>query len=240
MVPTSSIHRLRLESSYYLSEVLPTSGRDLDALYERLLEFVDGVENPHLKRLYGEILRAPEVQSRYKSAPAGKGWHHAYVGGLLEHVLSTLDLAEVLIRNYPTIDRDLVIGGLVLHDIGKIEELVFKSYIEYSTPGRLLGHLVQGCLLVSRFIDRIEAFPEDLRLRLLHTIVGHHGSPDRGSPKSPMTLEAVAVHLLDHLDSQTQAIEQVVTGGNLSEAWTENVKLLNRQFYRGRGDGRSG
>jgi 3'-5' exoribonuclease len=223
-------------SGYDLSEFLPSSSHDLDVLYERLLDIVDSVESPHLKRLYGDILRAPEVRSQYQCAPAGKAWHHAYVGGLLEHVVSTLDLAEVLIRNYPTIDRDLVIRGLVLHDIGKIEELVFKSYIEYSTPGRLLGHLVQGCLLVSRFIDRIEGFPEDLRVRLLHTIVGHHGSPERGSPKPPMTLEAVAVHLLDHLDSQTQAIEQVVSRAKSNDPWTENVKLLNRQFYRGEND----
>ena len=220
-------------SGYDLSQFLPSSSRDLDTLYERLLGIVDGVRDPHLRRLYADIFRDPEVRARFRCAPAGKGWHHAYVGGLLEHVLSMLDLGDVLVRHYPAIDRDLLVGGILLHDIGKIEELVFKSYIEYSTEGRLLGHLVQGCILVSRYIDRIAGFPQELRVRLLHTIVGHHGEVDRGSPKPPMTLEAMAVHLLDHLDSQTQAVEKIVNETRTTDGWSGMVKLLDRPFYRG-------
>lgn len=220
-------------SAYDLSNFLPTSKNDLDRQYEMLFPVIDSVQDAHLQRLYNDIFRDPEIRARYKCAPAGKGWHHAYVGGLLEHVLSMLKLGNTLATLYPAIHRDLLIGGILLHDVGKIEELMFKSYIEYSTPGRLIGHLVQGCILVARYIERIDGFPDELRSRLLHTIVGHHGSVERGSPKPPMTLEAMAVHLLDHLDSQTQAIEQVVTNTRSKDGWSELIKLANRNFFRG-------
>ncbi len=223
-------------SGYDLSAFLPTSHNDLDAAYDSLLKIIETVEDPHLRRLYRDVFRDPAVRSRYKCAPAGKGWHHAYVGGLLEHVLSMLKLGDTLASLYPSIHRDLLLGGILLHDIGKIEELMFKSYIEYSTPGRLIGHLVQGCILVSRYIDRIDDFPDELRTRVLHTIVGHHGAVERGSPKPPMTLEAMAVHLIDHLDSQTQAVEQVVRNTRSADGWSELVKLTNRHFFRGTSD----
>lgn len=229
-------------SAYDLSAFLPTSKNDLDRQYDTLLPVIDSVQDAHLRRLYSDIFRDPEIRSRYKCAPAGKGWHHAYVGGLLEHVLSMLKLGDTLANLYPAIHRDLLIGGILLHDVGKIEELMFKSYIEYSTPGRLIGHLVQGCILVARYIERVDGFPDELRTRLLHTIVGHHGSVDRGSPKPPMTLEAMAVHLLDHLDSQTQAVEQVVTKTRSPDGWSELVRLANRNFFRGtsNSDGEAG
>lgn len=220
-------------SAHDLAEFLPTTSADLDVLYERLLAVVDGVGEPFLRRLYSDIFRDPTVRQRFQRAPAGKGWHHAYVGGLLEHVLSMLDLAMVLVRNYPTLDRDLLIGGVLLHDIGKIEELLVRSSIDYSTSGRLVGHLVQGCILVARAIDAIDGFPADLRARVLHLIVAHHGEVARGSPKPPMTLEAVATHLLDHLDSQTQAVARVVGEIKSGDGWSEHVRLVDRQFYRG-------
>jgi 3'-5' exoribonuclease len=219
-------------SRYDLSQFLRTSEKDLAALYERLLARLDGVENPWLRRLYGDIFRDPDVRQRVQCMPAAKGWHHAYVGGLLEHLLSMLELGETLRRCYPRMNGDLLVGGILLHDIGKIEELTLRSTIDYTTPGRLLGHLVQGCVLVSRFMDRIEGFPDELRTAVLHTIVAHHGEAERGSPKPPMTLEAAAVHLLDHLDSQVQAIDQVVQSIRSHDGWSEPVKLLNRSLYR--------
>lgn len=220
-------------SRYDLSEFLRTSEKDPEELYRHLLARIDGVGNPWLRRLYSDIFRDPEVRQRVQWIPAAKGWHHAYVGGLLEHLLSMLELADTLCRLYPRLEADVLTGGILLHDIGKIEELALRSTIEYTTPGRLLGHLVQGCILVARFMDRIEGFPEELRTLVLHTIVAHHGELERGSPKSPMTLEAAAVHLLDHLDSQVQALDQVVGSIRSSDGWSEPVKLLDRSFFRG-------
>lgn len=216
-----------------LRDYLPTSGQDLDAVYARLLAVIDTVREPQLRRLYQEMFRDPDLGARFKVAPAGKGWHHAYVGGLLEHVVSMLELADLVCRQHATVDRDLVIGGVLFHDLGKIEELTFRSHIDYTRAGRLVGHLVLGCVLVSRAMDRIDGFPDELRDRLLHTIVSHHGSVDRGSPKPPMTLEATIVHLIDQLDSQAHGVEQVVRRPGAENGWSEHVKLLDRFFYRG-------
>ena len=226
--------------AYDPGEFLPASTQDLDALYGRLLEAIDGVTQPYLRRLYGDLFGDPELRRRFQNAPAGKGWHHAHVGGLLEHVVSMLDLAAVLVRTYPSIDHDLLVGGVLLHDLGKIEELVVGSSIDYTTPGRLVGHLVQGCLLVGRAMDRIDGFPAELRARVLHLIVAHHGAVDRGSPKPPMTLEAMATHLLDHLDSQTQAVAQVVGDTRSADGWSETVRILDRPLFRGTASGGSG
>jgi len=220
-------------AGFDVSAFLPTSEQDLEALYARMLAVVASVGDPWLRRLYTDIFSDAELRRRFQHAPAGKGWHHAYVGGLLEHVVSMLELGEVVARQRPALDRDLMIGGVLLHDIGKVEELELRSHIEYSDAGRLVGHLVQGCLLAGRAMDRIEGFPAELRSRVLHMIVSHHGSEDRGSPKPPMTLEAVVVHLLDTLDSQAQAIEQVVRRPGGQDGWTEPVRLLDRSFYRG-------
>jgi 3'-5' exoribonuclease len=138
------------------------------------------------------------------------------------------------VRQHPEADRDLVVGGVLLHDIGKIEELVLRSHIDYCDAGRLGGHLVQGCLLVGRYMDRIEGFPAETRMRILHMLVSHHGAVDRGSPKPPMTLEATIVHLVDHLDSQLDAVTRVISGPRGDDGWTEHVKLQDRSYYAGR------
>jgi 3'-5' exoribonuclease len=220
-------------AGFDLSEFLPTSPHDSEAAYGRLLDWIDSVREPHLARLYSDLFRDTNIAARFKVTPAGKGWHHAYVGGLLDHVLSMLELGEVMCRQHPKLDRDLLIGGVLLHDVGKIEELSFRSHIEYTTAGRLVGHLVQGCILAAQAMDRIEGFPAELRSRVLHMIVSHHGSLDRGSPKPPMTLEAMAVHLLDQIDSQTQGVAAVLERGAGPDGWSEHVKLLDRFFFRG-------
>jgi|CXWL01.1.fsa_nt_gi 3'-5' exoribonuclease len=222
-------------AAYDLSEFLPRSQCDVEALWQRVLARIDAVQDPFLKRLYGDLFQDPAFAARYRMAPAGKGWHHAYVGGLLEHAVSMLEIAAVLERQHPAMNADLVAGGVLLHDVGKIDELALRSHIEYTLSGRLVGHLVQGCMLIGRAMDRIEGFPEELRLRLLHILVSHHGALDRGSPKVPMTLEAVVVHLIDHLDSQAHGVDAVVARGAGEDGWTENVKLLDRFLYVGRG-----
>lgn len=227
-------------AAFDVSEFLPRSQCDLDALWQRVLDRIEAVEEPFLRRLYRELFGDPAFAARYRMAPAGKGWHHAYVGGLLEHAVSMLEIAAVLERQHPALNADLVTGGVLLHDVGKIEELALRSHIEYTLSGRLVGHLVQGCMLVGKAMDRIEGFPEELRLRLLHILVSHHGAVDRGSPKVPMTLEAVVVHLIDHLDSQAHGVESVVMRGAGDDGWTEQVKLLDRFFYVGRAGGPAG
>jgi 3'-5' exoribonuclease len=224
-------------AAFDLSAFLPRSPHDTAAQYARLEAAIATLQEPHLQALCQSLFGDPDFAAAYRAAPAGKGWHHAHVGGLVEHVASMLELGEVLVHQHAAVERDLVVAGILLHDLGKVEELVWRSHIEYTDAGRLVGHLVQGCLLVARHMDAIPGFPAELRLRLLHVIVSHHGSLDRGSPKPPMTLEAMAVHLLDQLDSQVQAVAQVVERAGAEEGWSEHVKLLDRVFFRGRQQG---
>jgi 3'-5' exoribonuclease len=217
-----------------VGEFLPRSPADGEALWRQVGDRIAQVENPHLRRLYEALFGDPEFAARYRVAPAGKGWHHASVGGLLEHVCCMLELSDVLVRQHPGLDRDLVLGGILLHDAGKVDELVLRGHIDYTDAGRLVGHLVQGCLRVARAIDAIADFPAELRTRLLHMVVGHHGAVERGSPKPPMTLEAAAVHLLDHLDSQLHGFEQALGRGVDASGWTEPVRILDRALYAGR------
>jgi 3'-5' exoribonuclease len=214
-------------------DFLPRSPCDGEALWSDVRRRIAAVGNPYLHRLYSDLFDDADFAARYRAAPAGKGWHHASVGGLLEHVCCMLELGDVVARQHPGLDRDLLLGGILLHDVGKIDELVLRGHIEYTDAGRLVGHLVQGCLRVGRAMDAIADFPDELRMRLLHVLVSHHGAVERGSPKAPMTLEAVVVHLLDHMDSQVHGIEQVLSRGGGPDGWTETVKLLERALYVG-------
>ena len=221
-------------ASFDLSEFLPRSPHDPAEQYARLVAMIGTLQEPSLRRLCEGLFGDTAFAAAYRTAPAGKGWHHAHLGGLVAHVVAMLEQGELLARQHSALDRDLLVAGILLHDLGKVEELVWRSHIEYTDAGRLVGHLVQGCLLVARHMDALPEFPAELRLRLLHVIVSHHGSLDRGSPKPPMTLEAMAVHLLDQLDSQVQAVAQVVERAGAEEGWSEHVKLLDRVFFRGR------
>ncbi len=220
-----------------LGDFLPRSPHDPAERFARLEAAIATLQDPHLRELCVRLFGDAAFASAYRTAPAGKGWHHAHVGGLVEHVASMLELGEILSRQHPRLDHDLLVTGILLHDLGKVEELVWRSHVAYTDAGRLVGHLVQGCLLVARQMDACSDFPAELRARLLHVIVSHHGSLERGSPKPPMTLEAVAVHLLDQLDSQVQAVSQVVERAGSEEGWSEHVKLLDRVFFRGRDRG---
>jgi 3'-5' exoribonuclease len=220
-----------------LGDFLPRAPCDGEAQWRALRARIDGVANPWLRRVYTDLFDDPDFARRYRASPAGKGWHHAAVGGLLEHVTCMLELSDVVVRQHPGLDRDLVLGGILLHDAGKVDELALGGHIDYTDSGRLLGHLVQGCLRVARAIDAVPGFPDELRMQLLHLVVAHHGSAERGSPKAPMTLEAAVVHLLDHLDSQVHGFEQALQRGAAPGGWTEPIKLLERALYAGRRDG---
>jgi putative nucleotidyltransferase with HDIG domain len=166
---------------------------------------------------------------RLKRAPAAKGFHHAYLGGLLEHTLSMVRILDFLASHYPTASRDMLIAGGILHDIGKIEEFSYDRAIDYSTPGRLLGHIYLGVEMLDRKIAAIEGFPEGLALELKHVVLAHHGELDFGSPKRPKTVEALIVHFVDDLDAKVIAFREFIgnSGGEESE-WT----LFHRFFER--------
>jgi 3'-5' exoribonuclease len=189
------------------SDLLPSTTYDVAALWRQLLGFVESVTNPDLKLLLSTILTDPALALAYREAPAAKQLHHAWLGGLLEHVVSLLTLADRVAPNYPILDRDLLLTGVILHDIGKVRELNWEIGFEYTVEGVLLGHIQIGAALAERTMDSLPNFPAKLKTLVLHMILSHHGKLEFGSPKVPMIPEALALCFLDDLDAKMQAVQ---------------------------------
>lgn len=204
---------------------------DPEQLWGRLSEHVDGLTNRHLKQLVFRILADPDVAERLRRAPAARGMHHAWRAGLLEHTLSAVVIAATLAEHYQ-LDRDLVVAGTILHDLGKVWELEIETSIEYTDDGRLLGHIALEVLYVDRRIAELAEFPAELRRQLLHLLLAHHGEHAYGSPQRPKTPEALLVHMVDNLDSKMAGVLEAMGGpGDSGEAWSAYSKILERHVY---------
>lgn len=215
-----------------LGDFLPHTGHDVAAMYKRLFEYAEGMKNPWLKQLVSTILSNPEIAARYKRAPAAKVMHHAYLGGLLEHVVGLCGLAKVLATHYPELDVDLLLTAAMLHDVGKLEELCYERSIGYTTEGQLLGHIVMELETVAKAMDGIEGFPEKLKTVVTHILISHHGEYEFGSPKLPMIREALAFHYMDDLDSKMAAVRASMEMESGEEDWSAYSGALGRKFLR--------
>lgn len=207
---------------------------DPDILWQRLMAAIEEVADAHLKQLLFRIFSDPEVAVRFRVAPAARGMHHAFRSGLLEHTISMATAARALARHY-RLHEDLVVAGVLLHDLGKIWELEIDSSIEYTDAGRLLGHLAMEVLFVDRVIGELSSFPDEHRRQLLHILLSHHGEYEFGSPRRPKTPEALLVHMVDNLDSKMAGmLEAIGSGGDDNDAWSEYSRILDRYIYRKR------
>ncbi len=224
------------------SDFLTLTETDVAGLVNRLGELLRSAENYHVRCLGECFLMDESFMARLTRAPAGIKHHHAYTGGLLEHVVGLMELVEVVAERYPQLDRDVLIAGAFLHDLGKIDELTYDRELGYSDEGQLIGHLIIGVELLNAKIEETrnlceEPFPESLRLHLKHMILSHHGQYEFGSPKLPMTSEALALHMLDNLDAKLHAFEQLMSSDANSESqWTAYQPSLNRKLYKPRPD----
>jgi 3'-5' exoribonuclease len=214
----------------------------IDRAWSRLRELVDSISNPTLRLICSAFVDDPRLSSLLQTAPAGVKTHHAYPGGLLEHVVSLMELSDLVARHYLSIDRDLIVAGAMVHDIGKLQELSFENEWGYTDSGQLLGHLVQGVTMIEAIVADLErtdrTLDRDVILRLEHIIVSHHGELDRGSPKVPMTQEAIAFHFLDEMDAKLNAGRELVQQDRSTDPWTPfnptlGRKLLKRSFGGG-------
>jgi len=188
------------------SDLMPSTTYDVADLWRQLQGFVDSFTNPDLKLLLSTLLADPALAQGYREAPAAKQLHHAWLGGLLEHVVSLLTLADRVASHYPLLDRDLLLTGVILHDIGKVTELSWDTGFDYTVEGVLLGHIQMGMALVEKIIDSLPNFPPRLKTLVLHMILSHHGKLEFGSPKLPMIPEALVLSFLDDLDAKMQAV----------------------------------
>ena len=223
------------DSEAALEDMLPSTIFDVNELWSRVNAVVQSIMNPHLKRLLEALLTDPEIARAYREAPAARQLHHAWLGGLLEHVVSLLGLAEKVAEHYSMLDRDLLLTGVILHDIGKIRELTWATGFDYSVEGVLLGHIQMGVDLVEKTIAGLPDFPPRLQTLVLHLILSHHGKLEFGSPKLPMVPEALALNFVDDFDAKMQAVksefEKSAREGRAVDELTGKVWALdNRQL----------
>src|SRR5213594_2120184 len=226
-----TIHKLRRmqDAEVDFSDYLPKTSRDIDELWHTLTDFVGTFENPYLKSLVELFLADPEIAERYRIAPAAKTLHHAYIGGLLDHVVSLFRSCDLLCRNYPQVNRDLLLTGAFLHDIGKIHELAYHRSFSYTTRGQLLGHMIIELEMLQAKLARLPDFPDDLKTLVEHLIISHHGQYEFGSPKLPMFPEALMLHYLDDLDSKMEAMRaQFERDAESDGGWTGYNSSLGR------------
>jgi 3'-5' exoribonuclease len=219
----------------------PVASVDVDKLVVRMGEILRSITCPHLRTLAECFLMDEEFMRKLSRAPAGIKLHHAYIGGLLEHVVSLMEVVTRIAPCYPQLDRDLLLLGALLHDASKVDELSYDREFAYSDEGQLIGHVVMAVGLLEgkvREAERLsgEAIPRETVLRLKHMIVSHHGEYDYGSPKLPMTVEAVALFCLDNLDAKIAAFtQQLRDDPNVDSPWTNFNTNLGRKLFKGSG-----
>ena len=226
-----TIHKLRRlgDAEIDYSDYLPKTTKNVDELWQVLIDFVDTFQNPHLKSLLRAFMDDPHVAYAYRNAPAAKTLHHAYIGGLLDHVVSLFRSCDLVCRNYPNVNRDLVLAGAFLHDIGKIDELTFSRSFSYTTRGQLLGHMVIELEMLQAKLVLFPDFPAELKTLLEHLIISHHGQYEFGSPKLPMFPEALLLHYMDDLDSKMESVRAHFERESENESpWTSYNASLGR------------
>ena len=215
-------------------DFLAHTKQDIEKMYQDLLQLCrEDIKNPWIGPLILGILEDPEWVSTFKRAPAAKSNHHAWVGGLLEHVLQLCKVGRDVLKHYPMINPDLVLAGLILHDFGKVQELSADRSFEYTDKGQLVGHLVISVEILIKKTAQIPNFPDKILHHLEHIILSHHGLLEYGSPKEPMTLEALMVHHLDNMDSKLQGFQDTVareTGGD--QKWASPSFMFKRNLYK--------
>ncbi len=232
-----SLKRVRLATeSDPLEEVdlLPKSEVAPEELLARIEEVVEGLDDVGLRELLQRVFTDEELRPRLLQAPAAKLWHHSYVGGLLEHTLSVATIVDFLAAHYPDVDRDLLVAGALLHDIGKVFELEVGGFVDYSDPGRLLGHITLGVQLITVQAVSVPELTANRLNQLLHLVLSHHGEPEKGSPVKPQTVEAFLLHYADEMDSKVAGVQRIVRKeSEPGKQWSGYVKLLDRFIYLG-------
>ena len=217
-------------------DFLPVTPADRDEMDRRFAAHVDRISVPCFRELIEAVFGDGEFYSKFRTAPAAKEIHHAYIGGLIEHTLSITDLSSMIGNRYDGLDQDMLRVAALLHDVGKVDELKWHSRIDYTDKGRLIGHIILGWEKVGSTIDNLSSFPALRRDLLQHMILSHHGQLDWGSPVKPVTPEAIALHYLDDLDAKVNAFQgHIEDHGRLPGNWTEYHRIFERFIFKGDG-----
>lgn len=220
------------EEEILFPDFFPVTEKDTEEMFRALLDIGQQVKNPHLCRLLQLFWEDESFIKLFKTAPASKSLHHNYLGGLLEHTLSLARLVLKNIGHYSGLNLDLLLTGSILHDIGKVDELSYRRSFDYSDEGRLLGHIILGLERVEDKIHQLPEFPKDLSMLLRHLLLSHHGQYIWGSPKRPMTLEAVMLHFLDDMDAKITGVQEFIRK-EVPEGskWSGYHRIFEQNFY---------
>lgn len=220
------------EEEILFSDFFPMAEKDMDEMFHSLIEISQQIKNPHLSQLLQLFWEDESFIKRFKMAPASKWLHHNYLGGLLEHTFSLVQLVLKNVSHYIGLNLDLLLTASILHDLGKVDELSYHRSFDYSDEGRLLGHIILGLERVEDKIRQLPDFPKDLSTLLKHLLLSHHGQYIWGSPKRPMTLEAVMLHYLDDMDAKMNGIQQFIKKQVPDGSrWSAYHRIFEQYFY---------
>ncbi len=220
------------EGSYDLRDYIPHTTKDVQILEENLFKHIDTVQNPFIKKLLEEIFYDEATYKAFLVHSAAKSVHHAYISGLLEHTLSVTEMGLKMSELYEGVNRDLVLAGCLLHDIGKLQELTPFPKNDYSEEGQLIGHLVMGSELIHDKARAIPDFPVEIERLLKHIVLAHHGEYEYASPKRPKCMEAMIVHLADNSDAKLKLLEEMLSSSPEQEGFIGFNKILNRNVCK--------
>jgi len=228
------------DGTFDISDLMPHTTRDIDAMCQRLFELCQSIQNRHLAALIQTYLDDEDLMNNFAKAPAAMSFHHAFIGGLLEHTLNAMEVADAVCKFYPVLNRDLVVAGIFLHDIAKTWELTYDCAFGYSDGGQLVGHVVKAAMWVEQKAKIAgeslgEPIPQPLINVVEHIILSHHGLPEFGAARTPSTPEAIAVHMIENMDAKLM-MSLTATRGEASlggeGTWTEYIKALNGRLYK--------
>ena len=230
-----NIRRVRKADAgeYMIENYIPVSKYSIESMYNEVKEKVSSIKNIHLNRLLNAIfIEDTAFASKFKSSSAAKNVHHSFMGGLMEHSLSVVRLCEFYCKNYPILNRDLLISAALCHDIGKIEELSPFPENDYTDEGQLLGHIIIGCEIISKKAQKIEGFPAKLLNELKHCILSHHGELEYGSPKKPAIIEALALNLADNTDAKLETMKEILESADENVLWLGYNRMFESNIKR--------
>jgi 3'-5' exoribonuclease len=227
------------EGSFELEDLVPHTTKNIDAMCKKLHEMIGSIQNRHVAAIVQAYLDDDELMSKFCKAPAAMSMHHAFLGGLLEHTLNAMEVADAVVKFYPGLNRDIVLAGIFLHDIAKTWELCYDCGFGYSDGGQLVGHIVKSAIWLEQRAHKAEEIlgekiPQNLIDVLQHIIISHHGVPEFGAIKPPSTPEAIAVHYIENLDAKLMMSLHATRGEGVSGEgnWTEYMKAFNGRLYR--------
>ena len=231
-----NIHRIQVasEGQYDPSDYFPVSEKDIDKMKEELLTLIRSVGNPYLQKLLASYFEDPVFMKAFSRHSAARSVHHGFIGGLLEHSLSVATICDDIAGHYPYVNRDLLVTGAILHDIGKLSELSPFPMNEYTDAGQLLGHIIIGAQMVSVRISRIEGFPKKMANELIHMILSHHGELEYGSPKKPAIMEALILSFVDNMDAKVETMYEAIKNKPPvnADGWLGFNKLLDSNIRK--------